>query len=460
MNSPADATADYPGSAPGTMPPYPAPLYSWYVVVVLLLAYILAFVDREIIALLVPDIKTSLNISDTEMSLLLGGAFAIFYTCFGVLIAWFADFGNRRWILFCGVTVWSVMTALCGLSGTYAALFAARVGVGAGEATLNPSALPMIRDYFPPERVGRAIGLYTAGVSSGSGLAFVIGGSIYPGMKALGPAEWPIVGLMQPWQQVFVWVGLPGLIVALLILTIREPVRREFLRTGRKPVAAPLWRTLSFLANRWRAFIVLFLALSVLAIMAYGIGFWIPEFLRRSYALSTEELGYWVRMRGVVSIIFGLIGVVGGGWLCDVLQRRYADGYVRVCLMAFVLMTIGYSTFTLMPTPALAILMLIPATLGAAAPTAAGAASVIAIAPPEMRAQIVALYYFTLNVIGLLVGPTAVALMNNYYFRDESMLRYSMATVALVVSVIGLLLLLYNLKHFRAAWAEAKAWSG
>ncbi len=460
MNSPADASTDYPGSAPGTIPPYPAPLYSWYVVVVLLLAYILAFVDREVIALLVPDIKQSLHISDTEMSLLLGGAFAVFYTFFGVLIAWFADFGNRRWILFTGVAVWSGMTALCGLATSYAALFAARVGVGAGEAALNPSALPMIKDYFPPERVGRAIGLYTAGVSSGSGLAFVISGSIYPGMKAMGAVEWPIVGLVQPWQQMFIWVGLPGFLIALLILTIREPVRREFLRTGRKPVAAPVWKTLAFLALRWRSFIILFLALSVLAIMAYGIGFWIPEFLRRTYSLSPAELGYWVRVRGIVTIIFGLTGVMAGGWLCDVLQKRYDDGYVRVCLISFVFMTIGYTSFALMPTPALAIMMLIPATLGAAAPTAAGAAAVIAIAPPTMRAQITALYYFTLNVIGLLVGPTAVALMTNYYFRDESMLRYSMAVVAAVVSVAGIFLLLYNLKHFRAAWVEAKAWSG
>jgi MFS family permease len=473
MSLPADppaptthATLPTPGAAPSSQasgrsePPYPSPAYAWYVVVVLLLCYIIAFVDREVIALLVPDIKQSLEISDTEMSLLLGGAFAVFYTFFGVLIAWFADFGNRRWILFAGVTVWSVMTMACGVATSYFALFAARVGVGAGEAALNPTALPMIKDYFPPEKVGRAIGLYTAGVSSGTGLAFVIGGSVYPRLQAAGPVEWPVLGLLEPWQQMFVWVGLPGLLVALLVLTIREPVRREFLRTGRAQVATPVWSTLAFLFARWRAFIVLFLALSVLAIMAYGIGFWIPEFLRRTYALSPQELGYWVQWRGVVAIVFGLTGVVAGGWLCDIMQKRYEDGYVRVCIVAFVFMAIGYSTFALMPTPALALAMLIPATLGAAAPTAAGAAAVVAIAPPTMRAQVVALYYFTLNVVGLFVGPTAVALMTNYYFRDESMLRYSLATVAAVVSVIGLALLLYNRQHFRAAWREARAWGG
>jgi MFS family permease len=464
MSSPAEAPAAAGAAASAgdaiAGVPYPKPAYAWYVVVVLLLAYILAFVDREVIALLVPDIKRSLGISDTKMSFLLGGAFAIFYTFFGVLIAYASDRGNRRRLLFCGVAVWSVMTMGCGLASTFAGLFLARVGVGAGEGALNPTALPLLKDYFPPDRIGRAIGLYTAGVSSGSGLAFILGGTFYPKLQAAGTQTWPIVGSVEPWQQMFMLVGLPGVLIALLVLTIREPVRREFLRTGIKPVATPIWRTIAFVAKRWRSFVVLFLALSVLAIMAYGIGFWIPEFLRRTYALSPEEVGSYVRWRGVVSIVFGLIGVVGGGWLCDVMQKRYDDGYVRVCLVAFAFMTVGYSLFPLMPTPELAILMLIPATLGAAAPTAAGAAAVVAIAPPTMRAQVTALYYFTLNAVGLFVGPTAVALMTDFYFRDEAQLRYSLATVATIVAIAGTALLVYNLRPFRAAIAEARSWGG
>lgn len=451
-----------PVPTPATLPahvPYPRPAYAWYVVVVLLIAYILAFVDREVIAQLVPDIKRSLQISDTKISFLLGGAFAVFYTFFGVAIAWFADRGNRRWLIFAGVTVWSIMTMFCGLAMTFPMLFLARVGVGAGEAALNPPALSLLKDYFPPDRLGRAIGLYTAGVSSGSGLAFIIGGTIYPKLQAAGPVHWPIVGMVEPWQQMFIWVGLPGILVALLILTIREPVRREYLRTGVATAAAPVWVTLQFLFTRWRAFIVLFLALSSLAIMAYGIGFWIPEFLRRTYGPTPEELGGYIRWRGVVNIVFGLIGVTLGGWLCDVFQKRYADGYVRVCLMSFVLMAIGYCSFALMPTPTMAILMLIPASIGAAAPTAAGAAAVVAIAPPNMRAQIVACYYFTLNAVGFFIGPTAVALVTDYYFRDESQLRYSLATVATIVSVLGTALLLYNLPHFRRSAEEAKSWA-
>ncbi|MFZ9993535.1 MAG: spinster family MFS transporter, partial [Steroidobacteraceae bacterium] len=439
--------------------PYPHPAYAWYVVVVLLLAYILAFVDREIIALLVPDIKASLQISDTQMSLLLGGAFAVFYTFFGVIIAWFADRGNRRWLIFAGVTFWSLMTAACGFATSYAALFLARVGVGAGEAALNPSALSILKDYFPPDKIGRAIGLYTAGVSSGSGLAFIFGGAIYPKIKAAGPVELPLLGWHEPWQLMFIYVGLPGLLIALLALTIKEPDRREFLASGVKPIASPVNKTLAHLFSRWRAFLVLFFALSGLAIMAYGIGFWIPEFLRRTYDLSPEELGFWVQWRGVITIVFGLSGVLIGGWMSDYFQKRYEDGYVRVCLASFVVMATGYCLFTLMPTPLLAVLFLIPATLGAAAPTAAGAAAVVAIAPPTMRAQVVAFYYFVLNAVGFFVGPTAVAMVTDFYFADEAQLRYSMFVVALVVSIIGTALLIYNLPHFRAAAREAKQWA-
>lgn len=445
--------------SPSTTVPYPHPAYSWYVVFVLLLAYILAFIDREIIALLVPDIKASLQISDTQMSLLLGGAFAVFYTFFGVIIAWLADRGNRRWLIFIGVTFWSVMTAACGFATSYAALFLARVGVGAGEAALNPSALSMLKDYFPPDKIGRAIGLYTAGVSSGSGLAFILGGAIYPKVKAAGPVELPLLGWHEPWQLMFIYVGLPGLLIALLVLTIREPVRREFVATGIKPIASPINKTIAHLFNRWKAFIVLFFALSSLAIMAYGIGFWIPEFLRRTYNLTPEQLGFWLQWRGVIVIVFGLSGVLLGGWMSDYFQKRYEDGYVRVCIVSFFIMATGYCLFTLMPSPLLATLFLIPASLGAAAPTAAGAAAVVAISPPTMRAQVIAFYYFVLNAVGFFIGPTAVALVTDFYFADEAQLRYSMFVVALVVSVIGTALLFYNLPHFRSAAREARQWT-
>ena len=434
--------------------PYPHPLYAWYVVVVLLLAYILAFIDREIIAMLVPDIRHDLGISDTQISFLLGGAFAVFYTFFGIALAWLADSSNRRWIIFGGIAVWSLMTAACGMATTYPGLFMARVGVGAGEAALNPSALSIMKDYFPKERLGRAIGLYSAGISSGGGVANIIGGKLYPVLKEQGPIAVPFLGVLAPWQQVFIWVGLPGLLVALLVLTIREPFRRD---RGGDLRATPVNVTLAYLRREWRTYILLYLALAMMGIMAYGIGFWVPELLRRTYGLNPAELGGFMAMRGKISIFSGLLGVFVGGWLADRAQRKHLDGYLRLCIGAYVVLSICYITMPLMPTPTAAVWMMLPTAIAAAAATAGGSTAIVTIAPANMRAQIIAFYYFTLNTIGFFIGPTAVALLTDYGFADEAKLRYSLSIVGGGACLFGLVMFAFNRRHFCARMAEVNA---
>lgn len=436
--------------------PYPRPAYAWYVVGVLLVAYIFAFIDRDVIALLVQPIKADLDISDTQMSLLLGGAFALFYTFFGIPIAWYADRGNRRFIIFAGVFTWSIMTALCGMAGSYGMLFMARMGVGVGEAALNPPALSLLKDYFPPERIGRAIGLYTAGISCGTGLGSILSATLFPAITAAGAMTLPWVGLVQPWQLMFLIVGLPGVLVAFAVLTIREPARRATAQGVAIPVS--LWVTLAFVGQRWRTYVVLYLALAVLAIMNYGVGYWIPEFLRRTYHLDVAQMSSFLQWRGVVLIFSGLVGVLLGGYLCDRLRTRYVDGDLRVCLLGFGFLIFGYTAIPLMPTPELAVLAMIPATLGGAIPTAAGIGAVLGIAPPNMRAQITALYYFTVNLIGLLLGPTSVALLTDYVFRDEADLYKSLVCVTVVSCSAGLALLLWCRRPYREAVVEARTW--
>lgn len=300
--------------------PYPHAAYSWYVVGVLLLAYIFSFVDREVLALLVEPIKREFALSDTQVGLLMGPAFAVFYTFFGIPIAWLADRSNRRLIIFAGVFIWSWMTALCGLAGSYVQLFLARVGVGVGEAALSPPALSMLRDYFPRERIGRAVGVYTMGISIGSGVAYMLSAALLPVLIAAGAMTLPLVGTVQPWQMLFVIVGLPGILVALLVLTIREPARRGSLAAGSH---ASFWMTLRFVLQRWQCYVVFFLAFSTLGIMAYGIGWWIPAFFERTYDLHGAALGAILVKRGVILMVCGALGVVGGGYLCDVLAKRY-----------------------------------------------------------------------------------------------------------------------------------------
>lgn len=437
--------------------PYPSAPYAWYVVGVLLLAYIFSFVDREVLALLVEPIKREFGLSDTEIGWLMGPAFAVFYTFFGIPIAWLADRSNRRLIIFAGVFLWSWMTALCGLAGSYVQLFLARVGVGIGEAALSPPALSMLRDYFPKERIGRAVGVYTMGISIGSGVAYIMSAALLPVLIAAGALTLPLIGTVEPWQMLFVIVGLPGILVALLVLTIREPARRNSLADP--GARASFWVTLSFVLQRWQCYVVFFVAFATLGIMAYGIGWWIPAFFERTYDLHGAALGAILVKRGIILMVCGAIGVVAGGYLCDVLARRHADGHLRVAIGSFVLLLLGYTLFPLMPTPELAVLCFIPATLGAAAPTAAGAAALITIAPPHMRAQIAAIYYFSISLIGGVLGPPAVAFVTDYYFGNEADLRFSLALVAGGASLIGIALLLYCRRYFRTAVEAANAWA-
>jgi MFS family permease len=224
-------TAEHKGASAADSP-WPKPLYSWYVVGVLMLAYTNSFIDRQILSLLIEPIRRDLQITDTQVSLLAGLAFTIFYTLMGVPIARLADQKNRRTIIAIGIASWSVMTASCGLARNFWHMFLARVGVGVGEATLSPAAMSMISDYFPVGKLARAISIYSMGVYFGAGLALIIGGMVVKLVIEAGNVVLPVVGEVFPWQMTFFFVGLLGIPIFLLMLTIREPVRRGIARRG------------------------------------------------------------------------------------------------------------------------------------------------------------------------------------------------------------------------------------
>lgn len=429
--------------------------YPWYVVSVLTLAYILSFIDRQIITLLVGPIKQDLGLTDTEMSWLLGLSFAFFYTVFGFLIALAADRLNRRNIIVAGIAVWSVMTAACGLARGYGQLFVARMGVGFGEGALSPSALSMISDYFPREKLARAISVYSTGIAVGSGIALLVGGAVIQMVSASDTISLPLVGELRPWQAAFILVALPGLPVALLMLTVREPERRG--RLGAE-AGAPSWSLAParrHLLDHWRSYGGIYLGMSVLTIMAYGIGGWIPEHFRRSYGWNIGQISLWY---GLILVCFGPVGAFLGGWMADRFYRTHDDGYLLSGLVGLVLLVPGYALFALMPTPWLSLLLLVPATIGGAIPTTVASASLMQLAPNDMRAMVSAIYYFVISIVGLGIGPTSVALLTDFYFRDEAMLRYSLVVVATIAGLAAVAILLWVRPHFRTSVRAARAW--
>src|SRR3954468_19236176 len=203
------------------------PRYAWYVVAVLTLANVSGFVDRQILSLLVRPIQRDFGITDTQMSYLLGLSFAVFYSVLGIPIARWADRSSRRAIIGGGVALWSVFTTLCATASTFGRLFVMRLGVGVGEATLQAPGVSLIADCFPRDRLSRAMSVYSLGIFVGSGLAYLIGGWVVGYAGAEGTVDLPLIGAVHPWQTVFAAVGLPGLLIAALILGLREPARRQ-----------------------------------------------------------------------------------------------------------------------------------------------------------------------------------------------------------------------------------------
>lgn len=446
---PAEATRS-PGPDMGE-PEWPAPGYAWYVVGVLTFAYLVAHVDRQILTLLIEPIRHDLNISDTQVSLLGGFAFAVFYTFVGLPIAWLADWRSRRVIIAVGVAFWSVMTAACGLARTFGQLFLARVGVGVGEAALTPAAYSLLTDYFPPHQLGRAMGVYVAGVSLGGGLALVMGGAVLALTAGLPQPVLPVVGAVKSWQVAFICVSLLGLPVVALMATVREPFRRGKIHQretgGREKGTVSPVAALSFVTERWRIYLPLMAGFTVLALLKNAVLIWTPTLYIRSYGLTASSIAY---AYGLFLIIFGPLGSIGGGLLADKLrQRGYIDAPLRIVIFASFLTAPVAAFMPVVPTAGLSLMLLAALTMllfviGSLVPTA-----LQLVTPNRFRAQMAAFALFIVNLLGMGLGPTVVALMTDYVFRDDLALRYSLTIVAIVAAPMTGLIFWSGLRSYR-----------
>ena len=425
--------------------------YAWYVVAVLTLANVSGFVDRQLLSLLVVPIKRDLGISDTEMSYLMGLSFSVLYTALGLPIARWADRANRRTIIAGGIALWSVMTMLCGLAGTYGRLLLARVGVGIGEAALAAPAVSLISDYFPRERLGTAMSVYSLGIFLGSGLAYVIGGWTVGLLGATGPVELPFVGPIRPWQSAFFVVGAPGLLVALLMRTVRDPRP-----AGAGSIRAePLASLARYVGANARAFATLAFGFAALATVNFGIAAWLATFLARTYGWTPARAG---TVQGLLTMTVGVAGVLAGGRVADrLVARGRVDGRLRVGIIGAGGMLVSATAYPLMPTAGLAVAWLVAVNFFAAFPWGAASTAAAELFPSPLRAQGVAMYFFVLTLVSTTLGPTIVALVTDYVFGDEGALRYSLAIVNVVGIGVGGGLLMYGMAPYKKAVTANRA---
>lgn len=451
---------------------YPSALQGWYVVVVLLVCFVFSFMDRMVLNLLIEPIKRDLHLTDTEISLLLGIAFALFNATLGLPVGWLADRASRVRIVAAGVFFWSVMTALCGTAKSFATLFAFRMGVGVGEATTQPAGYSMIADLFAPTKRGFALSVFNLGTAIGSGLALFVGAQVIHEVSKYGShIELPLVGEVFSWQLVFIILGLPGILVALWAWTLREPGRMGALRMMRAADGtlkeSPV--TVKDFLNYVRAIGVPFscavICYALIAMGGYGNSAWLPSFFQRTHGLSVVEVGRWM---GALSVSFGVVGIVFSGFISDWLVQR---GNVRGRVMLLALSGIGAAPFMLgmatVPDPHLALWLLGPAYVATALTSAVWAAVITEIVPNQMRGLAVALAILVANLAGMGLGATIVAVVTDYVFdggSDPLALGRSLAVVTpltyLLSSAVGLVAVfkyqhaLDHLKHWSRESAE------
>jgi len=433
-------------------PSWPSPLAGWYLVGVLMIAYIFSFIDRTILTLLVEPIRADLGISDTQISLLHGFAFALFYTLLGVPIATLSDRMNRRNIIAIGVTFWSLATAACGLARDFWGLFAARVGVGVGEASMSPAAYSMIADTFPEDQLGRALGVYSVGAFIGAGLAFVIGGLVVGVVTTAEGIVVPLAGAVQPWQMVFFIVGLPGVAVALWILTLHEPHRRH----TRKAMAeqAGFGPLVKHMRRHWQAYVSHLAGFSVLGLLFNATIAWMPTHLIRNFGLEASQAGVWL---GSVLLVFSTTGIIAGSALTDRLRKRgHTDATMRVGLLSGVCLIPFAMTATMVDSLWLCLVLFAPLVFFSTFAWGAAAAAIQVITPSRMRATASAIYLFFLNLVGMGFGPTLVALVTDFGFGADAAVGASIALVATLTAPAAALIFRGGLKHFRAAAAEVR----
>lgn len=420
-------------------------LRAWYIVIVCMIAYILSFIDRQILFLLIDPIQADLQINDTEFGLLSGLAFSLFYSTAGIPIASLSDRSSRPTIIAAGIAIWSLATAACGLAGSFIALFSSRVMVGAGEAALSPATYSLISDLFPREKLGRATAVYSIGSFLGAGIAFLVGATIISLISETGSTS--IFGYqLRSWQLVFVIVGLPGLpLAALFVLTMRDPVPSIERAIGGMPSIRDVLRMLS---ERRAIFVPHMIGFSLAAMALFAILGWAPAYLMRSFGLTAAASGFWL---GIVAIAAGGGGVLTSGWMMDRLNRagrRDAPFLTGMMGAVGVILPAALLPFATSLYAGLAILSF--ALFFASFPMPPSTAVMQIAAPAKMRSRVSAIFLFCNSILGGAVGSFLVGILNDNVFGTEAGVGSSIGVVAGVAAALAMILLSFGRKAFQA----------
>jgi len=416
---------------------YPSARRAWAVTLLLTVAFVFSFIDRQILNLLVGPIQDDLGFTDTQVSMLQGFAFVATYVLLSVPIGRLVDTRRRVSILAGGIAFWSLATAACGVAKSFGGLFIARAGVGIGEATLTPAGWSLLADYFPPKRRILPFSIFLTGPYLGAGIAMILGGFVMEALLAHDDLQLPLLGSVAAWQATFMVVAAPGLLLSAIVFFVREPPRKD-LAAG-TPIAAPLREILSWVRRHGRIYTALMLGIPCVTLVLYGLQAWIPTYLLRVQAMSLFEAG---TQYGAIALVGGSLGVLSGPAVGNFLCRRgYYDFQLRVAMISLILIAPILTCLAFAPTQSMALLCIALVSFLVPLPLALVATCIQSVTPNQMRGVLVGAHVVTVNVIGLALGPTLVAFSTDYIFADREAVGYSLALVGTLACVIGLFLI-------------------
>ena len=427
---------------------YPSPKLAWITLIVLSLTYMFSFMDRQILILLIDPIKTDLQISDTQVSLLTGLAFAIVYSFAGIPMGRAADLWVRKYVIIFGVTVWSTLTILGGFSRSFSQLFMTRMGVGFGEAALTPTAYAMVPDLFPPNKIARALSVFVLGGLIGFGMSLLLGGVIVGLVENIESITLPLIGEVRSWQVVLFIAGGLSLLMIIPLSLLPEPKRH----ISATPIAVnkdnlSFKAVLHYLWQHKKFYGVFLAGTTIYNLFGYGNATWIPSYFIRVHGWEASNAGITL---GALYLVPAIIGVLSSGWLADYF---YGKGYktAPLFIMIIALLFLAPLIILLIYVPlmeakivALVLFSLVETAISVLFPTVLQMST-----PNRIRGQISAISLMINNLVGIGFGATTIALVTDYVFKDELAVGHSIAVVGVIACAISMCCLFLALKPFK-----------
>jgi MFS family permease len=425
---------------PPAAQPWPARSAAYYGLTVIILATMLNFFDAQVFGMMAQRIKVDFRLTDEQLGFLIGPANIIFYVLVGIPMARLVDMYPRKIVLACGIAVTSGITALGGFAQSFTQLFCSRMLVGAGGSAHAPGAYSMLADYFPPNRLPRAIGFLQLGFIGGNALGIFLGG-----LMITVASTWPLghwMGLtIHGWQWVLMVVGVPGLVIAGLLLLAREPPRRGVVAQG-KPL--PAKAVLDELKSRRAIYLPMFIGLALSAAQFLGMQPWRTPFLIRTYGWTEAQIGRWM---GLVFLVSSLIGAAFGTVFVEWLSKRYKDANLRAATILFAIAAPCEIIAPLMPSAGWALVCLFMAGVCGLASAVPQNAAIQRITPNELRGQVTAVYLFMFIAFGAL-GSQMIGSVNQRLFHSDTDLWKSLVLTSAITTPLAALILSLGIRPY------------